>query len=201
MSIENQTLSDYSFCNMLSSECWSFIASSLKSFALPKSMKNLKWIPTLYIQLCRKRAWKILISPRNETNGKQYVREVVKTASLRMQRATSSRELFVLLTISMIRESRDCLKKKSGLPKCCVFLAKPIVATIERVTSTNSVAGVSIKRTLENCGDGPMSKYRKVLEEAVNVISTNRGFRTMKHSVATYEQTKKDCLVSTQNVL
>ena len=47
------------------------------------------------------------------------------------------------------------------------------------------------KRTLEDCGDGPMSKYRKVLEEAVNVTSTNRGFRTMKHSVATYEQTKK----------
>ena len=36
-----------------------------------------------------------------------------------------------------------------------------------------------------------MTKYRKVLEEAVNVTSTNRGFRTMKHSVATYEQTKK----------
>ena len=36
-----------------------------------------------------------------------------------------------------------------------------------------------------------MSKYRKVLEETVNVNSTNRGFRTMKHSVATYEQTRK----------
>ena len=48
-----------------------------------------------------------------------------------------------------------------------------------------------IKRTLEHCGDGPMSKYRKLLEEAVNVNSTKRGFRTMKHSVATYEQTSK----------
>ena len=47
------------------------------------------------------------------------------------------------------------------------------------------------KRTLEDCGGGPMSKYRKVIEEAVNVTSTNRGFRTMKHSVATYEQPKK----------
>ena len=47
------------------------------------------------------------------------------------------------------------------------------------------------KRTLEDCGHGTMSKYRKVLEEAVNVTSTNRGFRTMKHSVATCEQTKK----------
>ena len=36
-----------------------------------------------------------------------------------------------------------------------------------------------------------MAKYRKVLEEAVNVTSTNRGFRTIQHSVATYEQTKK----------
>ena len=32
------------------------------------------------------------------------------------------------------------------------------------------------KRTLEDCGDGPMSKYRNVIEEAVNVTSTNRGF-------------------------
>ena len=47
------------------------------------------------------------------------------------------------------------------------------------------------KRTLEDGGDGPMTKYRKVLEEAVNVTSTKRGFQTMKHSVATYKQTKK----------
>ena len=47
------------------------------------------------------------------------------------------------------------------------------------------------KRTLEDCGDRPMSKYRKVLPEAVNVTSTNRRFRTIQHSVATYEQTKK----------
>ena len=45
---------------------------------------------------------------------------------------------------------------------------------------------------MEECGDGgPMSKYRKVSEEAVNVTSTNRGFRTIQHSGATYEQTKK----------
>ena len=47
------------------------------------------------------------------------------------------------------------------------------------------------KRTLEDCGDGPMVKYRKVLDEFINVTSTKRGFRTVHHSVATYEQTKK----------
>ena len=30
-------------------KCWSFIIVSLKSFAIPNSMKSLKWIPTLFI--------------------------------------------------------------------------------------------------------------------------------------------------------
>ena len=46
------------------------------------------------------------------------------------------------------------------------------------------------ERTLENSGEGPMSKYRKVLEEVINITSTNRCFRTI-HAVATYERTKK----------
>ena len=48
-----------------------------------------------------------------------------------------------------------------------------------------------IKKTLEDCGDGPMAKYRKVLDEFNYVTSTNRGFRVSYHSVATYEETKK----------
>ena len=47
------------------------------------------------------------------------------------------------------------------------------------------------KRVLEHSGDGPLEKYRRVLNEKVNVISNNRGFRTNNHSVATYEQVKK----------
>ena len=46
------------------------------------------------------------------------------------------------------------------------------------------------KRTLEDCGDGPMAKYQKVLDEFINVTSTIRGFPTVHHIVATYEQTK-----------
>ena len=56
-----------------------------------------------------------------------------------MQWATSSQEHVVVLTRSMIRESRDCLKKNSGVPKCCACVAKPIVATIARVTRGNAV--------------------------------------------------------------
>ena len=36
-----------------------------------------------------------------------------------------------------------------------------------------------------------MSKYRRVLDEAINLTSTNRVFRTINHMVATYEQKKK----------
>ena len=47
------------------------------------------------------------------------------------------------------------------------------------------------KRTLEDCGDCPIAKYRKVLDQFINVTSTDRGFRTVHHSVATYGPTKK----------
>ena len=47
------------------------------------------------------------------------------------------------------------------------------------------------KRVLENSGDSLMLKNRRVLDEAINLISTNRGFRTIHHMIARYEQTKK----------
>ena len=62
-----------------------------------------------------------------------------------MQQATFFLEHVVVLTGSMIRESRDYLKKNSGVQKSCACVAKPIVATIERVTSRNSVARDSMK--------------------------------------------------------
>ena len=44
------------------------------------------------------------------------------------------------------------------------------------------------KRVLEQSGDGPLEKYRRVLNEKVNVTSNNRGFRANNHSVSTYER-------------
>ena len=55
------------------------------------------------------------------------------------------------------------------------------------------------KRALEDCGDWPMSKYRKVLEEAVNVTSTNRRFRNIAFQPRNSQ--KRFCLISTQNVM
>ena len=44
------------------------------------------------------------------------------------------------------------------------------------------------KRAIEVSANGPMSKYRRVFDEAVILTSTNRGF---SHVVASFEQTKK----------
>ena len=48
------------------------------------------------------------------------------------------------------------------------------------------------KCVLEQSGGRPLEKYRRVLNEKVNVTSNNRGFRTSNHSVATFEQVRKD---------
>ena len=61
------------------------------------------------------------------------------------------------------------------------------------VTSNNfkfSSKGLN-KRVLEQSGDVPLEKFRRGLNEKVNVTSNKRGFRTNNHSVATYEQVKK----------
>ena len=70
-------------------------------------------------------------------------------------------EHVVVLTRSMIREIWDCLKKNSGVPKCFACVAKPFVATIERVTSTNSVARDSIKELWKTVQMGPSQNIGK----------------------------------------
>ena len=88
-----------------------------------------------------------------------------------MQRATSSQEPVVMLTRSMIRESRDCLKKNSGVPKYCAGVAKPIVARIERVTGTISVARDSIKEPWKTVKMvGPCQSIEKCLKSQSTLL-------------------------------
>ena len=99
---------------------------------------------SLYLALSEENLEDIILPERRNEWEAIRSRDCI-VASLRMQRATSSQEHVVVLTRSMIRETRDCLKKKSGVPKRCACVAKTIVATVARLTSTNSVARDSIK--------------------------------------------------------
>ena len=47
------------------------------------------------------------------------------------------------------------------------------------------------KSVLEENSDALLQKYRRVREHAVNIATTDRGFRTINHQILNYEQTKK----------
>ena len=47
------------------------------------------------------------------------------------------------------------------------------------------------KQVLEQSSDGPLDKYHRVLGGKFSFLSTNRGFRTKNHTVATYKPVKK----------
>ena len=108
-----------------------------------------------------------------------------------MQNLISSLERVAVRITRMISGSRDFSNWNSDAQKCYVYVAKLIAALTTKQINSNLEAKNLIKRSLEDSGDRPMSKYRRVLDEAINLTSTNRGFRTINHMLAAYEQTKK----------
>ena len=87
-----------------------------------------------------------------------------------------------------IREKQVSLRKNSNVQKCCVQMYRnKTYCCYERKSNKSKFRSKGLnKRTLEDCGGGPMSKYHKVLDEPANETSNNRGFRTVHHGVATY---------------
>ena len=112
---------------------------------------------------------------------------------------TSSREHVVLLKRSMIRESRDYIKKNSGVQKCCPCIAKPIVATIERVTSANSVARDSIKelwRTVEMDSCHSIAMFWK---RQSTILQPIEDFERFSVVLLRMNKRRKDCLTFIRN--
>ena len=110
---------------------------------------------------------------------------------------TNATDNFFLRTCFKVHKKHD--KREPGLFKdefrCAevLCLCSKTYFCYDKQTNKHKCSSKGLnKGTLEECGD------RKVLEEAVNVTATNRGFRTIQHSVATYEQTKTDCLTFIQ---
>ena len=115
-----------------------------------------------------------------------------ETLPRRMQNRVYSLERVAVRIKSMISESPDFLKKNLDVQKRYVCVARHIAAMTTSQISSNLASSKGLKkRVLKDSGDGPMSKYRRVLDEAINLTSTNRGFKTSNHMLATYDQTKK----------
>ena len=62
---------------------------------------------------------------------------------------------------NVIRESRDYLKKNSGVRKCCACVAKHIVVTINRLTNTSSAANDSIRELWKTVETDPCRNIAK----------------------------------------
>ena len=120
------------------------------------------------------------------------VGEVAQKLALPTQQAMFFPECVATHTRSTRRRNQVSLRKNLGVQEC-FFCSKTYCSYDRKSNKYKFISKGLNQRTLEDCGVAVMSKYRKVLVESVNVISTNRGLRTIEHGRATFEQTKK-CL-------
>ena len=102
----------------------------------------------------------------------------------------------------MMNENAVYPKKNFAVLKCCVRAARLIAAIIiraqklsKRLSSKGRISSKGLnKRTLEDTGGESISKYRPVLDEAVNLKATKCGFKTSNNLVELYERTKKSLI-------
>ena len=176
---------------MLNLECWRFTTSFLRDFVTSSNFEDLEMdTDSLYLALSEKELYDCF---REES---KVEREIMRTENCTDDFTANATISFFPRTSCAEHKKRD--KREPGLFKeefRCTEMLCLCSKTYCCNDSNSNKYKISSKRlnrrTLEDCGDGPMAKYRKVLDEFINVTSTNRSFRTVHHSVATYEQTKK----------
>ena len=96
-------------------------------------------------------------------------------------------------------KKRRFFEEEFRLQRCYVSVARLTAVTMLLRTSLNSVAKVYL--SMYKYRLYPLNKYRRDLDEKIDITSTNRGFRTNNHIVATYEQVRKTLLIlSKKNV-
>ena len=104
-------------------------------------------------------------------------------------------------TRNMIRESRDYSKKSLDVQECCACVAKPIVATIERVTSINSVARESIKELSKTEEMDPCQNIARCYKRQSTLLQPIEDFERFSIVLIRMNKQRKDCIISAQNVL
>ena len=115
-----------------------------------------------------------------------------------MQPTFFSPELAVMPTRSMVTESRDFLKKSSDVQKCCVCVAKPIVATTDRVTSTNSAARDSIIELQKTVEMDPSQSIAKCYKRQSTLLQPIEDFERFSIVLLRMNKQRKDCLTFIQ---
>ena len=110
-----------------------------------------------------------------------------------MQPTIFSPKRAVMPTRNMIRESWDYLKKSLDVQKCCACVAKPIVATVKRVTSTNSVARDSTRELQKTVEMDPRQSIAKCYKKQSTLIQPIEDFEHICIVLLRMDKQRKDC--------
>ena len=188
---ENQIVWSSLTYNTQNWECWNFTTFSSKKFCdTDKYEEPEKDTDPLYLALSEENLEDVLLPDKRAEWDKLRSKDWTDNSTV-----NATDNLFPRTCCNALKKQD---KRESGLFKedftCAelLCLCSKTYCCYDRKSNKYKFSNKGLnKRTLEDCGDGPLSKYRKVLQETVNITLTNRGFRTILPNVATYEQTKK----------
>ena len=187
LSTENPSLLVFSYFSMQNWQYWSSTITSLTNSAMWIKLKRWRWTHTHF-------TWHLL--KRIYTTVSNQIRELIWKNDCRDSFKADAKSNFFPRTCCSTHKKYD--KREPGLFKeefkCTemLCLCSKTYSCYDNKSDKFKFSSKGLnKRVLEDSGDGSMSKYRRVLDEAINLTSTNRGFRIKNHMVATYEQTKK----------
>ena len=85
-------------------------------------------------------------------------------------------------------------KRRSSVWKCFCLCSKNYYSYDATSNNLKSNSKALKERKLEQSGGGRLETCRKVLDDAMKITPTHRGFRTKDCTVTTYEQTEKKIL-------
>ena len=176
--------------SMLNWECWSSTTTSLTSSVMLKFEELEMDTDSLYLALAHENLYECI-----KPEMRRIWNEMRSNDCTDVFHANSASNFFPR-TCCEKHVKHD--KREPGLFKeefrCTemLCLCSKTYCCYNSVTNKTKFSSKGLsKSVLEENSDGPLQKYRRVLDDAVNIASTNRGFRTMNHQIQTYEQTKK----------
>ena len=130
--------------------------------------------------------------PEQKAQGQKFVELTAEMTLLPRQRKIPSHVHAARLVTIMISENPDYSNKKNFtvLKFCAWCLFSKTFCCFDSRYQKFSSKWLN-KGSLEDTGDGSMSKYKQVFYEILNMKSTNCGLKTTNHLVGYYEQIKK----------
>ena len=146
---------------------------------------------SLYLALAEENLYDCVRPEKKSDREKLRENDCRDSFRAEIQKQIVFHEHVVAFTRNTINESLDSSKKSLGVRRCYVFCSKTYCCYNNKSGKMKFSSKGLNKRVLEESGYGLTEKQRKVFDEAINLTLTNRGFRTINHTFATYEQTKK----------